>query len=92
MVIPIEPEFGILRELLLVKIETNSENCEQLRNLAQNNHFRIVDSSVGCMVLEMTGEPSYIDLMLGLLKPFKVLEMCRTGVTALERGKITYCF
>ena len=92
MVIPIEPEFGILRELLLVKIETNPENSEQIKNLAVNNHFKVVDQSVGCVVLEMTGEPSHIDLMLALLKPFKVLEMCRTGVTALERGKVTYCF
>lgn len=92
MVIPVEPEFGILRELLLVKIETTAENENQVRAIAENNHFRILDQSRGCIVLEMTGEPKEVDLMLGLLKPFKILELCRTGVTALERGKVTYCF
>lgn len=92
MVIPVEPEFGILRELLLVKLETTPDNVTQIRNLAENNHFNVVDTGMGCIVLETTGEPAQIDLMIGLLKPFKVLEMCRTGVTALERGKVTYCF
>ncbi len=92
MVISVEKDFGIFRELLLVKLETTPENISDIRNLAETHKFRIVDSSVGCVVLETTGEPAYIDLMLGLLEPYKIVEMCRTGVTALEKGKVTYKF
>ena len=38
--------------------------------------------------MELTGEPDKIDGFLDVLSPYKILEMCRTGVTALERGGI----
>ena len=38
------------------------------------------------MVFELTGEPEKIDAFLKMLAGYKILEMCRTGITALERG------
>lgn len=90
LVICVEHEEAVLRELLLVKIETNSENLDAVVRTAAHNHFRIVDSSNGCMVLETSGSPEKIEKMLKLLEPFDIVEMCRTGVTALEKGKVDY--
>ena len=42
------------------------------------------------MTLELTGEPSKIDGLLRILGEYEILEMCRTGVTALERGAASY--
>ena len=50
----------------------------------------IIDHSVGTLVLEFTGTPEEIDALLDDCKEFGILELCRTGVTALERGKTSY--
>ena len=37
-------------------------------------------------VFELTGKPDKIDAFLTMFKGYEILELCRTGVTALERG------
>jgi acetolactate synthase-1/3 small subunit len=39
------------------------------------------------VICELTGETSKIDAFIDLMKPFDILEMCRTGIVALERGE-----
>ncbi len=89
-VISVRPERAVLRELLLVKIQTDADNVDDVVRTAAHHHFRIVDSYKGCMVLETSGSPEKIERMLALLEPFNILEMCRTGATALEKGKVDY--
>ncbi len=89
-VISVLPERAVLRELLLVKIQTDADNVDDVVRTAAHHHFRIVDSYKGCMVLETSGSPEKIERMLSLLEPFHILEMCRTGATALEKGKVDY--
>ena len=91
-VISVMPERAVLRELLLVKIQTDADNVDDVVRTAAHHQFRIVDSYKGCMVLETSGSPEKIERMLSLLEPFNILEMCRTGATALEKGKVNYDF
>lgn len=89
-VICVEHDDAVLRELLLAKVETDSNNIDAFVRCAAHNHMRIVDSCNGYMIVETSGSPEKIDRMLKLLEPFKIIEMCRTGVTALERGRVDY--
>ena len=41
------------------------------------------------MCIEVTGDPTKIDAFVEQMRPFGVIEMCRTGIVALERGKGT---
>jgi acetolactate synthase-1/3 small subunit len=41
------------------------------------------------MCIEVTGNPSKIDAFVKLMQPFGILEMCRTGIVALDRGTVT---
>ena len=41
------------------------------------------------MCIEITGDPSKMDAFIELLKPYGIIEMCRTGIVALERGSST---
>ncbi len=91
-VLSLDGDSSVLRELLIVKIATNSEDLDMAVRVAADNHFRIVDSYNGCMILETAGSPEKIDKKLRLLEPFKIVEMCRTGVTALEKGEVYYKF
>ena len=40
------------------------------------------------MMIELTGTTQKIDAFLQNLQNYPILEMCRTGVTALERDSI----
>ena len=47
---------------------------------------KIVDYSPTALVVELTGETSKIDAFIELVKPYGIMEMCRTGIVAIERG------
>ncbi len=87
---PLNLRTSLLRELLLIKLRSNTEIKKQIEELAKKCDATVIDVSVGCMVLELTGEPEKIDKFLLKLKDFEIIEMCRTGVTAMERGEVTY--
>lgn len=77
---------SLLRELLLVKVQADESNRSAVREIAEIYKAKIIDLSVDSLVMELTGEPEKIDAFLDVLSPYKIIEMCRTGITALERG------
>lgn len=84
----LDASHSLLRELLLVKVEADETQRAPIREIASIYKAKIIDLSRGSMVMELTGEPDKIDGFLDVLTPYKILEMCRTGVTALERGGV----
>ena len=48
---------------------------------------KIVDYSTTAVTCELTGETSKIDAFIDLMKPYGIMEMCRTGLVAIERGE-----
>ena len=74
------------RELLLLKVRANVTNRAELREIAGIYKAKIIDLSPDSMVFELTGRPEKIDAFLKLMADYQILEQCRTGVTALERG------
>jgi acetolactate synthase-1/3 small subunit len=47
---------------------------------------KIIDFSPNTLCVEITGEPSKIEAFIAVIEPYGILEMCRTGVVALQRG------
>ena len=41
------------------------------------------------MSVELTGEPIKLDAFIKIMMPLGILEMCRTGIVAIERGTNT---
>ena len=74
------------RELLLLKVAANVSNRADLQEIANIYKAKIIDLSPESLVFELTGEPDKIDAFLKMMEGFTILEMCRTGITALERG------
>ncbi len=77
---------ALLRELLLVKLAANETKRSAIREVAEIYGADIVDLSVDSMIVELTGAPSKIDAFLEVIGEYDIVEMCRTGITALERG------
>lgn len=85
-VVAMDEDSSIQRELLLVKIAADEAMRSVIREAAEIYKASVVDLSVDSMVVELTGKPSKIDGFLDIIERYNILEMCRTGVTALERG------
>ena len=50
---------------------------------------RIVDVAPGSLIVEVTGPTDKVDSILGLLRPYGIKEMVRTGLVAMTRGQAT---
>jgi acetolactate synthase-1/3 small subunit len=75
------------RELALVKVlGEGSERVESLR-IADIFRARVVDSTSKSFVFEITGASEKIDAFIVLMQPLGLIEICRTGVAAVSRGK-----
>ena len=80
----------IKRELMLIKVQNSSEHRNDIMTAVDVFRASVIDYSTEGMCIEVTGNPSKIDAFVKLMQPFGILEMCRTGVTALERGHTAY--
>ena len=76
----------IQRELLLVKLTATEEERGQIMTVCQICKADIVDLTKNSLIIELTGKPSKIDAFLDVLSPFHIIELCRTGLTAISRG------
>lgn len=82
----LQKENSIRRELMLIKIQNRQATRQDVLAVVDIFRAKIIDFSPDALCIETTGEPSKIDAFIEILKPFGIIEMCRTGVTALERG------
>ena len=84
----IDANDSIIRELLLVKVACDASNRSGLLEISGIYKAKIIDVSVGSIVFEVTGKPAKLDSYIENLKDYCILEMCRTGATALQRGDV----
>lgn len=77
----------VIRELLLIKVRNKAEIRQDIMTAVEIFRSKIVDYSPTSLTCELTGETSKIDAFIELLKPFGIMEMCRTGIVAIERGE-----
>lgn len=80
---------SIKRELMLIKVKNSPEQRSDVLAAVDVYRAKVIDYTSDEMCIEITGEPSKIDAFVKLMIPFGVIEMCRTGVVALERGNNT---
>ncbi len=79
----------IKRELMLIKVTNKAENRSDIMTAVDVFRASVIDYSTESMCIEVTGSPSKIDAFVKLMQPFGILEMCRTGIVALDRGTTT---
>ncbi len=79
----------IKRELMLIKVLNKAEQRSDIMTAVDVFRASVIDYSPEGMCIEVTGSPSKIDAFVKLMQPFGILEMCRTGIVALDRGTTT---
>ncbi len=82
-------EEPIKRELMLIKILNQPQNRSDIMTAVDVFRASVIDYSTEGMCIEVTGSPSKIDAFVKLMQPFGILEICRTGIVALDRGSKT---
>src|SRR5579862_4343186 len=83
----ITDEPAITRDLAMIKVAAQHDQRSHVLQLANVFRARVVDVAPESLVLEITGGEDKIDGLLEVLRPFGVLEMVRTGIVAMRRGK-----
>ncbi|MGN0639952.1 MAG: acetolactate synthase small subunit [Oscillospiraceae bacterium] len=78
-------EDAVTREHILIRAGRSEEDRHKIIEIANLYRAKPVDVGKESIMLELTGEPAKIDSFLDLLKPFGIIKMVRSGITALER-------
>ncbi len=77
----------VMRELSLIKVQVkDAKERSDVINFVDVFRGRIIDVSFDNVTVEITGTPDKIDAFLNLMKTFGIIELARTGITALARG------
>ena len=82
----LENDTSLERELMLIKVRNTPDNRSEVLAAADVYSAKIVDYTTDMMCIEVTGEPYRINAFIEVMKPLGIVEICRTGVVALERG------
>lgn len=82
----VRPESGVFRELALIKVSARSAKRADVINIAKVFRARVVDVSSDSLTVEVTGDTGKVDGLIGVLRPYGIAELARTGLSALERG------
>lgn len=83
----LDRENSVMRELALIKInvknETTRADIVQYVNIFRG---RIVDVRKDSMIVEITGDRTKVDAFIELIGSFGIMELAKTGATAMTRG------
>ncbi|NLP47501.1 MAG: acetolactate synthase small subunit [Clostridiales bacterium] len=77
----------VMRELLLIKIKAQDQtNRSQILEAVNIFRAKVIDLTPVSLTVEITGETLKVQAFVEYLTPYGILELCRTGVTAIGRG------
>ena len=77
---------AVARELFLVKARADDTNRETVKGVAEIFKAKIVDVCPECLIFEISGEESKLRAFFDMMRTYGVIEVARTGITALQRG------
>lgn len=75
------------RELALVKVVGSGDARLEALRIADIFRARPVDTTIESFVFEITGTTEKVNQFIELMRPLGLVEICRTGVASLARGK-----
>mgnify|MGYP003633424296 FL=1 len=75
------------RELALVKVAGTGEHRIEALRLADIFRAKVVDTTTTSFIFELTGPTDKIDTFVGLMRELGLVEVGRTGIVGMVRGK-----
>jgi acetolactate synthase-1/3 small subunit len=78
---------GIERELALVKVAGMGEARVEALRISQIFRANVIDTTNESFIFELTGASEKITQFVDLMRPLGLVEVSRTGVLSIKRGK-----
>jgi len=82
----LDPSNIVERELVLIKVSTDSTARAEILEIVNIFRANIVDVGRKSLLIEITGSSKKVKGLEELLKPYGILELIRTGKIACNRG------
>lgn len=76
---------SVERELMLLKVNANSETRSEVLELANIFRAKVVDVAEDALIFEVAGDPGKMVAIVQVLNKFGIREIARTGKIALTR-------
>lgn len=78
---------GIERELAVVKVAGKGETRVEALRISQIFRANVIDTTNESFIFELTGTSEKISQFIELMRPLGLVEVSRTGVLSIKRGK-----
>jgi acetolactate synthase-1/3 small subunit len=85
-VVDVSSEPSVIRELALIKVRAAHGTRSEIMELANVFRARVVDVGSSSLTVEITGQEDKVNSLIGLLRPFGIEELARTGRVAMVRS------
>lgn len=87
MVRHLAPEDHFSRQLVFLKVCTDASTRAQILQIVDIFRGHVIDVSPKTLTIELSGKEDKIQALQGMLEPYGILELVRTGPIAIERGE-----
>lgn len=77
----------VCRELMLIKVKANATTRAQIVQIADVYRGNVMDISPTSMIIEIIGSEDKLRGFIDIMETFGILEIARTGNTAMSRGE-----
>jgi acetolactate synthase-1/3 small subunit len=84
-VLNVSGEPAVIRELALIKVKAGPGKRTEIIELANIFRARVVDVGATSLTVEITGPEDRVNSLVGLLQPYGIEELARTGRVAMVR-------
>lgn len=76
----------VARELALIKVKAEPTQRPELVGVVETFRAAVIDVGPSNLIIQAIGDLSKIEALVELLRPYGILELSRTGATAMVRG------
>ena len=76
----------VVRELALIKVKAGPGTRSEIMELTRVFRARVIDVGAKSLTVEITGPEDRVNSLIGLLEPFGIEEIARTGRVAMLRS------
>ncbi|WP_010493344.1 acetolactate synthase small subunit [Paenibacillus elgii] len=77
----------VSRELMLVKLRVKPATRPEIFGIVETFRCSVIDIGMSSVVVQVVGDTDKNNAFLHVLKPYGILELTRTGETAMNRGE-----
>ena len=84
----LEPDRSVYRELAMIKVATDSPDHRlQVASIVDMFRAKVIDVADESLIIEIVGNTQKIDAFISMMQGYNILEIARTGIAGLTRGK-----